>query len=100
MNNFFSDLLDVYIMINLDDILIYSNHMFKHCQHVKKVLKHLYKASFYTKVEKYKFYFKSVGYLGYSFFFWSYYVQQQSKDYSRLAKVQKSQEHSVFLRFY
>ena len=30
MNNIFSDLLDVCIMIYLDDILIYSNNMSKH----------------------------------------------------------------------
>jgi len=32
---------------------------------IKKVLKCLYKTSFYTKVEKCKFYFESVEYLGY-----------------------------------
>ena len=30
MNNIFSNLLDVYVMIYLDDILIYSNNMFKY----------------------------------------------------------------------
>ena len=39
MNNIFSDLLDVCVMIYLDDILIYSNNMSKHYQHVKEVLK-------------------------------------------------------------
>jgi len=31
--------------------------------------------------------------------FWSYYVQQQSKDYSRLARTQESQGYSILLRF-
>ena len=44
MNNIFSDLLDVYIMIYLNDILIYSNNMSKHHQHVKEILKCLCKA--------------------------------------------------------
>ena len=35
MNDIFSDLLDVCIMIYLDDILIYSNNMSEHHQHVK-----------------------------------------------------------------
>ena len=30
MNNIFSNLLDVYVVIYLDDILIYSNNMSKH----------------------------------------------------------------------
>ena len=47
-------------MIYLDDILIYSNNMSKHHQHVKEVLKYLYKTSLYTKAEKYKFYSKLV----------------------------------------
>ena len=65
MNNIFSDLLDICVMIYLDDILIYSNNMSKHYQHVKKVLKHLYKAGLYTTVEKYKFHSESVEYLEY-----------------------------------
>jgi len=52
-------------MIYLDDILIYSNNMFKHYQYVKEVLKHLCKASLYAKAEKCEFHSKSVEYLGY-----------------------------------
>ena len=55
MNDLFSNLLDVCIMIYLYDILIYSNNMSKHCYHIKKVLKHLCKAGFYAKAKKYKF---------------------------------------------
>ena len=65
MNNIFSDLLDVYVVIYLDDILIYSNNMSKHHQHMKEVLKHLYKTGLYAKVEKCKFHSESVEYLGY-----------------------------------
>jgi len=65
MNNIFSNLLDVCVVIYLDDILIYLNNMSKHHRHVKKVLKHLCKASLYAKAEKCKFHSKSVEYLGY-----------------------------------
>jgi len=65
MNDIFSDLLDVCVVIYLDDILIYSNNMSKHHWHVKKVLKHLHKTGLYAKAEKCKFYSKSVEYLGY-----------------------------------
>jgi len=56
MNNIFSDLLDVYVMIYLDDILIYSNNMSENHWHVKKVLKHLCKAGLYAKAEKCEFF--------------------------------------------
>ena len=52
-------------MIYQDNILIYSNNMSKHHQHVKEVLKHLHKASLYAKVEKCKFHSESVEYLRY-----------------------------------
>ena len=65
MNNIFSDLLDVCVVIYLDDILIYSNNMSEHHWYVKEVLKHLRKAGLYAKVEKYEFHSKLVEYLGY-----------------------------------
>jgi len=55
MNDIFSDLLDVCVVIYLDDILIYSNNMSEHHWHVKEVLKHIYKAGLYVKAEKSKF---------------------------------------------
>jgi len=68
MNDIFSDLLNVCVMIYLDDILIYSDNMSKHHWHVKKVLKCLHKAGFYAKVEKCEFHSESVQYLGYILF--------------------------------
>ena len=65
MNDIFSNLLDVCVIIYLDDILIYLNNMSEHHWHVKEVLKCLYKASLYAKAEKCKFHSESVEYLGY-----------------------------------
>jgi len=65
MNNIFSDLLDVCAVIYLDDILIYSNNMSEHHQHVKEVLKHLHKTGLYAKAEKCEFHSELVEYLGY-----------------------------------
>ena len=65
MNDIFSNLLNVCVMIYLDDILIYSNNMSEYHQHVKEVLKHFYKASLYAKAEKYEFHSELVEYLGY-----------------------------------
>ena len=65
MNDIFSNFLDVYVVIYLDDILIYSNNMSEHHQYIKEVLKHLCKANFYAKAEKCKFHSKLVEYLEY-----------------------------------
>ena len=65
MNNIFSNLLDVCVVIYLDNVLIYSNNLSEHHRHVKEVLKHLCKAGLYAKAEKCKFHSKSVEYLGY-----------------------------------
>jgi len=65
MNDIFSDLLDVCVMVYLDDILIYLNNMSEHHQYVKEVLKQLRKAGLYAKAEKYKFYSELVEYLEY-----------------------------------
>ena len=65
MNNIFSNLLDVYVMIYLDDILIYLNNMSEHYQHMKEVLKCLCKAGLYAKAEKCEFHSESVEYLEY-----------------------------------
>ena len=41
INDIFSNLLDVSIVIYLDDILIYSDNMDDHKKHVKEVLRRL-----------------------------------------------------------
>ena len=65
MNDMFSDLLDVCIVVYLDNILIYSDDIMQHRSHVKEVLKRLQKVGLYTKAEKCEFYLDSVEYLGY-----------------------------------
>jgi len=65
MNDIFSDLLDVCVVIYPDDILIYSNNMSEHHRHMKEVLKYLCKAGLYAKAEKCEFHSKLVEYLGY-----------------------------------
>jgi len=48
MNDIFSDVLDVFVVIYLDDILIYSDNMDDHKKHVKEVLKRLQENRLYT----------------------------------------------------
>ena len=65
INDIFSDLLDICIIIYLDDILIYLNNMSEYHWHIKEVLNRLCKASLYAKAEKCEFYSELVEYLGY-----------------------------------
>jgi len=65
MNDVFSDLLDMCIVVYLDDILIYSDDITQHQSHVKEVLKWLRKVGLYAKAEKCEFHSDSVEYLDY-----------------------------------
>jgi len=65
MNDLFSDLLDVCVVVYLDNILIYSDDITQHWKHVKEVLKRLRKVGLYAKAEKCEFHSDSVEYLGY-----------------------------------
>ncbi|CDO72815.1 hypothetical protein BN946_scf184994.g68 [Trametes cinnabarina] len=65
VNDIFSDLLDVCVVIYLDDILIYSDTPEKHWEHVKEVLRRLQKNKLYARADKCEFHTTSVEYLGY-----------------------------------
>ena len=65
MQDIFGDLLDVYVVIYLDDILIYSDDPAKHKDHVKEVLRRLRKHGLYAKAEKCEWSVQSVEYLGF-----------------------------------
>ena len=52
MNNIFSDLLDVHVIIYLDDILIYSNNPADHRKHVREVLCRLRANGLYAHPDK------------------------------------------------
>ena len=104
MNNIFSDILNVCVVIYLDDILIYSNNMSKHHQHVKGVLKHLYKTSLYTKTEKYKFHSELIEYLGYILFSPGLTMSNNKvkiiQDWLKPKKVKNIQSFLDFANFY
>ena len=50
MNDIFSDLLDVHVIIYLDDILVYSDDPTEHTKHVREVLRHLRKHGLFAWV--------------------------------------------------
>jgi RNase H-like domain found in reverse transcriptase/Reverse transcriptase (RNA-dependent DNA polymerase) len=64
LSGIFSDLLDVYVIIYLDDILIFSGNKDDHFRHVSKVLKWLCKHGLYANGKKCDFHSESVDYLG------------------------------------
>ena len=65
MNEVFSDLINVSVIVYLDDILIYSNNLAKHRKHVKEVLRWLRKHGLFARTNKCEFHAERVEYLGY-----------------------------------
>ena len=65
MNDIFSDLLDVHVIIYLDDILVYSDDPAQHKEHVREVLRHLRKHGLFARPDKCHFSADTVEYLGF-----------------------------------
>ena len=65
MNDIFSDLLNVSVIIYLDDILIYSNNPVDHKKHVCEVLCHLRENGLYAHPDKCCFSEDTIKYLGF-----------------------------------
>ena len=65
MNDIFSDMLDVSVVVYLDDILIYSDDLTSHKEHVKEVLRRLHKNGLYALGKKCFFHQDEVEFLGY-----------------------------------
>jgi hypothetical protein len=65
MNGVFSKYLDKFVIVFLDDILIYSKLEEEHQQHLRMVLQFLREHKLYAKLFKGIFYQKKIHYLGY-----------------------------------
>jgi len=65
MNKIFSDLLDIYMIVYLNNILIYSDNMIDHRKHVKEVLRRLQKNNLYVSLAKSIFYQDKIKFLGF-----------------------------------
>jgi transposase InsO family protein len=64
-NDVFRDFLDLFVIIYLDDILVYSKTLEEHQQHVRQVLQRLREYGLYAKLEKCQFHQEQVEFLGY-----------------------------------
>ncbi len=65
INHVFFDLLDNFVIVLLDDILIFSNNERDHKIHVRQVLERLQKHHLYAKLEKCEFNQPRIEFLGF-----------------------------------
>ena len=66
INQIFQDILDDYLQAFLDDLLIYSDTLQEHREHVREVLKRLQDNELFANLEKCEFEVTCVNFLGYS----------------------------------
>ncbi|XP_071683425.1 uncharacterized protein [Lolium perenne] len=64
MNKVFMDYLDKFVVVFIDDILVYSKSEEEHEEHLRLVLGTLRKHQLYAKFSKCQFWLKEVGFLG------------------------------------
>jgi hypothetical protein len=64
MNNVFMDYLDKFVVVFIDDILIYSQSEEEHVNHLKMVLQRLREHQLYAKLSKCEFWINEVLFLG------------------------------------
>ena len=65
MNDVFKDMLDMCVVVYLDDILIYSENLDEHTEHMHKVLQRLHANSLFAKIEKCEFNVDTTNFLGF-----------------------------------
>ncbi|GBG61225.1 hypothetical protein CBR_g19758 [Chara braunii] len=64
MNDIFRDILEQYVLVYLDDILVYSRTLEEHLRHLRDVLDRLSRHGFYAKLSKCRFAQHKVDFLG------------------------------------
>ncbi|GBG65073.1 hypothetical protein CBR_g49147 [Chara braunii] len=64
MNDIFRDILEQYVLVYLDDILVYSRTLEEHLRHLRDVLDRLRRHGFYAKLSKCRFAQHKVDFLG------------------------------------
>uniref|UniRef100_A0A453SWU5 Reverse transcriptase domain-containing protein n=1 Tax=Aegilops tauschii subsp. strangulata TaxID=200361 RepID=A0A453SWU5_AEGTS len=64
MNKVFMEFLDKFVVVFIDDILVYSKNEEEHKEHLRLVLEKLREHQLYAKFSKFEFWLKEVGFLG------------------------------------
>ena len=65
MNNIFKEEMDTFVLVYLDDILIFSQMLQDHIIHIRQALEKLRKAKLYARLHKCAFFKEQVEYLGF-----------------------------------
>ena len=65
MNTLFKDELDDFVLVYLDDILIFSQSLQEHIRHIRQALEKLREAKLYARLHKCSFFQEQVEYLGF-----------------------------------
>ena len=65
MNSLFKEELDDYVLVYLDDILVFSSTLEEHIAHIRKALERLRTAKLYARLHKCAFFQRRVEYLGF-----------------------------------
>ncbi|GBG62710.1 hypothetical protein CBR_g31727 [Chara braunii] len=68
MNDIFRDILEQYVLVYLDDIVVYSRTLEEHLRHLRDVLDRLCRHGFYAKLSKCHFVQHKVDFLGHYVF--------------------------------
>ena len=64
MNKVFMEYLDQFVVVFIDDIMVYSKNEEEHKEHLRLVLEKLREHQLYAKFSKCEFWLKEVGFLG------------------------------------
>jgi hypothetical protein len=64
MNDIFRECLDDFVVVYIDDILLYSGSLEEHAEHLRKVFQRLRENKLYAKLEKCEFGVTEVDFLG------------------------------------
>jgi hypothetical protein len=64
MNKVFMEYLDKFVVVFIDDILVFSKTEEEHAEHLRLVLQKLREHQLYAKRSKYEFWLKEVSFLG------------------------------------
>ncbi|WVZ52114.1 hypothetical protein U9M48_003204 [Paspalum notatum var. saurae] len=95
MNSVFMNELDKFVVVFIDDILVYSKNEKEHEEHLRIVLSRLREHKLYAKFSKCAFWLKEVAFLGHilsakgvirSFLGLAGYYRRFIKDFSKIAK--------------
>ena len=64
MNRVFASCLDKFLVVFIDDILLYSRNREQHTEHLRQVLEILRKEKLYAKLSKCDFFMEQISFLG------------------------------------